>query len=40
MLKVIDLEAIARVAKRRGILTAADNTFATPISAAASGTVF
>jgi cystathionine beta-lyase/cystathionine gamma-synthase len=30
LLKLIDLEAIARVARRRGIWIAADNTFATP----------
>jgi cystathionine beta-lyase/cystathionine gamma-synthase len=30
LLKLIDLEAIARIARRRGILIAADNTFATP----------
>lgn len=30
LLKLIDLERIARVARRRGIWTAADNTFATP----------
>jgi cystathionine beta-lyase/cystathionine gamma-synthase len=29
-LKLIDLERIATIAKRRGILTAADNTFASP----------
>jgi cystathionine gamma-lyase len=31
MLKLIDLEAVAGIAKRHGILAAADNTFATPI---------
>ena len=31
MLKVADLAAIARIARERGILTACDNTFATPI---------
>ena len=30
LLKVVDLEAIAKIAKKRGILTVADNTFATP----------
>ena len=30
MLKLVDLEAIAAFAKRRGILAVADNTFATP----------
>jgi cystathionine gamma-lyase len=30
MLKVVDLEAIASFARRRGILVVADNTFATP----------
>lgn len=30
LLKLIDLEAVARLARRRGLLTAADNTFATP----------
>lgn len=30
LLKLIDLEAVARFARRRGIWTAADNTFATP----------
>jgi cystathionine beta-lyase/cystathionine gamma-synthase len=30
LLKLIDLEKVAQIAKRRGILTAADNTFATP----------
>jgi cystathionine gamma-lyase len=30
MLKLVDLEAIAQIARRRGILTACDNTFATP----------
>jgi cystathionine gamma-lyase len=31
MLKLIDLEAVARVAKQHGIIAAADNTFATPV---------
>jgi cystathionine gamma-lyase len=31
MLKLIDIEAVAALGKRRGILTAADNTFASPI---------
>jgi cystathionine gamma-lyase len=31
MLKVADLAAISRIAQERGILTACDNTFATPI---------
>jgi cystathionine gamma-lyase len=30
MLKLVDLEAVVRVAKPRGVLCAADNTFATP----------
>jgi len=30
LLKLVDLEAVARIAKARGILTACDNTFATP----------
>lgn len=30
-LKLVDLEAIAKIAKKRNILTAADNTFASPI---------
>jgi len=30
LLKLVDLEAIAVLAKRRGLLTAADNTFASP----------
>jgi cystathionine gamma-lyase len=30
LLKLVDLEAVASVAKKRGILTACDNTFATP----------
>lgn len=30
LLKIIDLRAVARVARDRGILTVADNTFATP----------
>jgi cystathionine gamma-lyase len=30
MLKLVDLEAVARVARSRGILSGADNTFATP----------
>jgi cystathionine beta-lyase/cystathionine gamma-synthase len=29
-LRLVDLEAIARIAKRRGVLCAADNTFASP----------
>jgi cystathionine gamma-lyase len=32
MLKLIDLQAIARIAKRRGLLSVCDNTFATPYS--------
>ena len=32
MLKLVDLEAIARLAKKHGILTVADNTFATPFN--------
>jgi cystathionine gamma-lyase len=31
MLKLIDLDAVARIARRHGILAAADNTFATPV---------
>ena len=31
MLKLIDIEAVAALAKRHGILSAADNTFASPI---------
>jgi len=31
MLKVVDLAAIARIGRARGILTACDNTFATPL---------
>ncbi|GGF40919.1 cystathionine gamma-synthase [Aliidongia dinghuensis] len=31
MLKLIDIEAVAALGKQRGILTAADNTFASPI---------
>ena len=31
MLKLIDIEAVAALAKRRGIISAADNTFASPI---------
>jgi cystathionine gamma-lyase len=31
MLKLIDLEAVARIAKRHDIIAAADNTFATPV---------
>jgi cystathionine gamma-lyase len=31
MLKLIDLEAVAAIARRRGLIAAADNTFATPI---------
>jgi cystathionine gamma-lyase len=30
LLKLVDLEAVARVARKRGILAACDNTFATP----------
>ena len=30
LLKLVDLEAVARTARERGILTACDNTFATP----------
>ena len=30
MLKIVDLQAVTAVAKRRGILTVCDNTFATP----------
>jgi cystathionine gamma-lyase len=30
LLKVVDLEAVAAIARRRGILTVCDNTFATP----------
>src|SRR5688572_27886135 len=30
LLKLVDLEGVARIAKRRGILTVADNTFASP----------
>lgn len=30
LLKLVDLEAVARIAKRRGILAVADNTFASP----------
>jgi cystathionine beta-lyase/cystathionine gamma-synthase len=30
LLKLVDLEAVARVARARGILTVADNTFASP----------
>ncbi|HEY0441206.1 MAG TPA: PLP-dependent transferase, partial [Xanthobacteraceae bacterium] len=30
LLKLIDLEAVAQLARRRGIIAAADNTFATP----------
>ena len=32
MLKLVDLEAIANIAKKHNILTVADNTFATPIT--------
>jgi cystathionine gamma-lyase len=31
-LRLVDLEAVARVARQRGVLTAVDNTFATPWS--------
>src|SRR5579871_5996577 len=31
MLKLIDLEAVAAIARRHGILAAADNTFASPV---------
>jgi cystathionine gamma-lyase len=30
LLKLVDLEAIARIARKRGIITVVDNTFATP----------
>ncbi len=30
LLKLVDLEAVAAIAKRRGVLTVCDNTFATP----------
>ena len=30
MLKLVDLEAVARIARRRGLLSVCDNTFATP----------
>ena len=30
MLNIVDIEAICKIAKARGILTAVDNTFATP----------
>jgi cystathionine gamma-lyase len=30
LLKLVDLDAIARIGRRHGVLTAADNTFATP----------
>ena len=30
LLKLVDLEAVAKIARKRGILTAADNTFASP----------
>jgi len=30
LLRLVDLEAVARIAKKRGILTVADNTFASP----------
>jgi cystathionine beta-lyase/cystathionine gamma-synthase len=30
LLKLVDLERVATIAKRRGVLTAADNTFASP----------
>lgn len=32
LLKVLDLEALARIARARGVLTVVDNTFATPIN--------
>ena len=32
MLKLVDLKKIAAIAKKRGIITVADNTFATPMS--------
>jgi cystathionine gamma-lyase len=31
MLKLIDLDAVARIARRHGVIAAADNTFATPV---------
>jgi len=31
MLKLIDLDAVARIARQHGVLAAADNTFATPV---------
>jgi cystathionine gamma-lyase len=31
LLKIVDIEAIARIAKAKGALTAVDNTFATPV---------
>lgn len=31
LLRVVDLEAVAALAKRRGVLSVADNTFAAPI---------
>jgi cystathionine gamma-lyase len=31
MLKLIDLEAVAAIARRHGVIAAADNTFATPV---------
>jgi cystathionine gamma-lyase len=31
MLKLIDLDAVARIARKHGVLAAADNTFATPV---------
>ena len=30
LLKLVDLEAVAAIARRRGIITVADNTFASP----------
>jgi len=32
LMKILDLEALARVARRRGVLTVVDNTFATPVN--------
>ena len=32
LLKILDLEAVGRLGRERGILTVADNTFATPIN--------
>ncbi len=31
LLKIVDIEAVARIAKSKGALTAVDNTFATPV---------